>query len=159
MSKTDIQELIYEKPYLKKALETFRKDVKEEVTKTDMTSIIQDKYHFNASMYTLKDNLSLLDESNANHLLYELRAAALEENGIIQATKVNGDLEFALRGEAYNLDGKIIKDNFYEHFQNDDIYFNTDEKFLEYQKEVLLNKDLEENMKNVKMPKLNEYER
>ncbi|MDN5389962.1 hypothetical protein QMZ64_21465 [Bacillus sp. LB7] len=128
------------------ALEAYAQRLFENWGNEDKKKIIQNCFQFEAEDQFFKDMLKG-SEINPEKGLEVVKAAVFDAGKVYISTNVNGQKEFALAGEAYDKNGRIITENFNNHYIEKDIYFNGDEGFFEQQKNNLILKDSEEHIK------------
>lgn len=126
------------KPIFAKMLD----EVKEIVQGVDFSFVLQDDSRFTelVKQYHPKIEDPFYEEADVWMLLH----AYLMIEGIYVSERIDGHFEYSLNKAAYNQDGRKIRSNHENYFRNDDIYFNTDEQFYEYQKSILVIQSMEQ---------------
>lgn len=126
------------KPIFAKMLD----EVKEIIQSINFTFVLQDDSRFTelVKQYHPKIEDPFYEESDVWMLLH----AYLMIEGIYVSERIDGHFEYSWNKAAYNQDGRMIRSNHENYFRNDDIYFNTDEQFYEYQKSVLVIQSMEQ---------------
>lgn len=129
-------------------------NLRQEIKNTDFTKVVQNTYQFDESKYTYLDKLNGSGIQAAPGLS-RVKEKVLEEEGIYESEKVNGDKEYLLSGVPYDRNGKLIREVGYEHSVEENVYFNTDEKLLKEQWNLIMKAELEKGISQPNLSKQN----
>ncbi|MGR0121730.1 hypothetical protein [Bacillus halotolerans] len=154
--KSSIENLSQNDIFHKFALEVYAKSIIDNWNSVNKETIIQNQYQFHKEDANFRDIL-LGSNINPSVGLNQLKQTIFKEYGIYESKNALGKTEYAVAGEAYDKNGKLIKQGFVDYFKKNDIYFNGDEFFFEVQKQNLIKKDIKESSLDIQCNNEKDY--
>ncbi|ODV48172.1 hypothetical protein [Bacillus subtilis] len=154
--KSSIEKFSQNDIFHKFALEVYAKSIIDNWNSINKETIIQNPFQFHKEDSNFKDILlgSNIDPSVG---LNQLKQTIFKEYGIYESKNALGKIEYAVAGEAYDKNGKLIKQGFVDYFKKNNIYFNGDEDFFEVQKQNLIKKDITESSLDIQRNNEKDY--